>query len=153
MSHEARFAALGLTLPSPPKPFATYATATLHGDLLFTSGHGPLKNDGTYVVGKLGATLDVAQGREAARLTGLALLATIRETLGSFDRVARIVKVLGMVNATPDFTEHPQVINGCSDLFVQVFGDVALAARSAVGTNSLPSGIAVEIEAIFAVAR
>jgi enamine deaminase RidA (YjgF/YER057c/UK114 family) len=152
MSHEARFAALGLKLPSPPKPFATYATATLHGDLLYTSGHGPLRADGSFVLGKLGATLDVAEGREAARLTGLAILATIRAKLGSFDRVARIVKVLGMVNATPDFTEHPQVINGCSDLFVQVFGDVALAARSAVGTNSLPSGIAVEIEAILAVA-
>src|SRR5262249_50090246 len=150
-SHEARFAALGLELPSPPKPIATYATAVRHGDLIFTSGHGPRRPDGTYVVGKLGATMDVAGGREAARLTGLGLLATLRAQLGTLDRVVRIVKVLGLVNATPEFTEHPQVINGCSDLFVQIFGDAAVAARSAVGAGSLPGGMAVEIEAIVAV--
>jgi enamine deaminase RidA (YjgF/YER057c/UK114 family) len=104
------------------------------------------------VTGKLGADLDVAAGREAARLTALAVLATVRAHLGSLDRVARIVKVLGMVNATPDFGDHPQVINGFSDLMVQVFGDDALAARSAVGTASLPVGIAVEVEAAFAIA-
>jgi enamine deaminase RidA (YjgF/YER057c/UK114 family) len=110
-----------------------------------------LRPDGTYVVGKLGAGLDVAAGREAARLTGLAMLATVKAHLGSLDKVARIVKVLGMVNATAEFAEHPQVINGFSDLMVQVFGDLALAARSAVGTASLPAGIAVEVEAVFAV--
>ena len=151
MSHEARLAALGLTLPTPPTPIATYATAVQHEGLLYTSGHGPLLPDGTFVVGKLGATIDVAAGREAARLTALGLLATLRTRLGSLDRVARILKVLGMVNATPDFTQHPQVINGCSDLFLQVFGDAALAARSAVGVPSLPGGIAVEIELIVAV--
>lgn len=151
MSHETRLAALGLTLPTPPKPIATYATAVLHEGLLYTSGHGPLQADGTMMVGKLGATFDVAAGREAARLTALGLLATLRATLGSLDRVARIIKVLGMVNSTSDFTQHPQVINGCSDLFLQVFGDAALAARSAVGTPSLPGGIAVEIELIVAV--
>jgi enamine deaminase RidA (YjgF/YER057c/UK114 family) len=151
MSHEARLAALGLTLPPAPKPVATYASAVRHGDLLYTAGHGPLRPDGTYVTGKLGATLDLAAGREAARLTGLALLATLRAHLGSLDRVVRIVKVLGMVNATPEFADHPQVINGFSDLMVQVFGDAGLAARSAIGTPSLPGGTAVEVEAIVAI--
>ena len=146
-----RLLELGLTLPTVPKPMATYATAVRHADLLYTSGHGPLRADGSFVVGKLGATLDVAGGKEAARLTGLAVLATVNAYLGSLDRVVRIIKVLGMVNATPEFVDHPAVINGFSDLMVQVFGDAALAARSAVGTASLPAGIAVEVEAIFEV--
>ena len=153
MSHEARFAALKLTLPPVPKPMATYATAVRHKELLYTSGHGPLRVDGSYVTGKLGADLDVAAGKEAARLTGLAILSTLKGQLGSLDRVVRIVKVLGMVNSTPEFTDHPQVINGFSDLMVQVFGDAAIAARSAVGTVALPAGIAVEIEAIFEIAE
>ena len=152
MSHEARLLALGLELPAAPRPIATYATVVRHGDLLYTAGHGPLRPDGTHITGKLGASLDVAAGREAARLTGLVILATLRAHLGSLDRVARLVKVLGIVNATPEFTDHPQVINGFSDLMIQVFGDAGLAARSAIGTSSLPSGIAVEIEAIVAVA-
>ena len=151
MSHEARLAALGLALPAAPRPVATYATIVAHGDLLYTAGHGPLRPDGTFVTGKLGATLDVAAGREAARLTGLAILATLRAQLGTLDRIARIVKVLGIVNATPEFTDHPRVIDGFSDLMVQVFGDAGLAARSAIGTSSLPAGIAVEIETIVAV--
>jgi enamine deaminase RidA (YjgF/YER057c/UK114 family) len=151
MSHEERFAKLGLTLPTPPKPMATYATAVRADRLLYTSGHGPMRPDGSYVVGKLGATMDLAGGREAARLTALALLATVRASLGSLDRVARVVKVLGMVNSTQEFVDHPEVINGFSDLMVQVFGDAGLAARSAVGTASLPSGIPVEVEAIFEV--
>jgi enamine deaminase RidA (YjgF/YER057c/UK114 family) len=152
MSAEARLASLRLVLPAAPAPIATYATCVRHGDLLYTSGHGPLRSDGTFVIGKLGATLDLDAGREAARLTGLALLATLRAHLGSLDRVARIVKVLGIVNATPDFTDHPRVINGFSDLMVEVFGEAAaLAARSAIGTSSLPAGTAVEIEAVIAV--
>jgi enamine deaminase RidA (YjgF/YER057c/UK114 family) len=151
MKPEARLTELKLTLPPAPKPMATYSTAVLHGGLLYVSGHGPLRPDGSYVTGKLGADLDVAAGREAARLTGLAVLATLKAHLGTLDRVARIVKVLGMVNATPDFKDHPQVINGFSDLMVQVFGDSALAVRSAVGNASLPAGIAVEVEATFAV--
>lgn len=147
-THEARFAALKLTLPSP-KPMAIYATAVRHERTLYTSGHGPLRADGTYITGKLGADMEVAAGRDAARQTGLAILATVKEHLGSLDRVKRVIKVLGMVNATPDFGDHPQVINGFSELMVQVFGDAGLAARSAVGMPSLPSGIAVEIEAIF----
>ena len=150
MSAEARLSALGLVLPKPPKPVANYATAVQHGNLLYTAGHGPLRPDGTLVIGKLGATLDVAAGREAARITGLAILATLRAQLGLLDRVTRIVKVLGIVNATPEFTEQPKVIDGFSDLMVEVFGDCAIAARSAIGTSSLPAGIAVEIEAIFA---
>jgi enamine deaminase RidA (YjgF/YER057c/UK114 family) len=148
---EARFATLGLTLPTPPKPMATYATFVLHKDLVYISGHGPMRADGSYVTGKVGADLNLAEGRDAAHLTGLAILATLKEHLGSLDRVVRIVKVLGMVNSTPDFTFHPQVINGFSDLMVQVFGEAAFAARSAVGTSSLPAGIPVEIEAIFEV--
>lgn len=151
MSHEARLAALGLTLPAPPRPVATYATIVRHGGLIYTAGHGPLRPDGTFVIGKLGATLDVAGGREAAQLTALAVLASLRAHLGSLDRVTRLVKVLGVVNATPEFGDHPKVIDGFSDLMVAVFGDAGIAARSAIGTSSLPIGIAVEVEAIFAV--
>ena len=151
MSHEARLAALGLILPTAPKPIASYATIVQHGDLIYTAGHGPLRPDGTFVTGRVGAALDLAAGREAARLTALALLASLRAHLGSLDRVQRVVKVLGIVNATPEFTDHPQVINGFSDLLLQVFGDAGLAARSAIGTSSLPAGIPVEVEAIVAV--
>jgi enamine deaminase RidA (YjgF/YER057c/UK114 family) len=152
MTPEARLAEQRLVLPPVPKPMATYSTVVRHGDLLYTAGHGPLRPDGTFVVGKLGANLDVAAGREAARLTGLAILASVREELGSLDHVVKIVKVLGVVNATPEFGDHPKVIDGFSDLMVQVFGDAGRAARSAIGVTSLPIGIAVEIEAIFQVA-
>ena len=146
---DTRLAELGLTLPSAPKPMATYVTAVQLGNLLYVSGTGPLRADGSYVTGRLGAELDVAAGQEAAKLCALAMLATVRAHTGSLDRVARVVKVLGFVNATPEFGEHPRVVNGFSDLLVQIFGDAGLGARSAVGAPSLPSGIAVEIEAIF----
>jgi enamine deaminase RidA (YjgF/YER057c/UK114 family) len=149
MSIDARLAELKLELPTPPKPMATYATAVRQGNLLYVSGTGPLRPDGSYVSGRLGENLDVAAGREAARLCALAMLATVKAKAGSLDRVERIVKVLGFVNATPGFTEHPKVINGFSDLMVEVFGEAGLGARSAVGAPSLPSGIAVEVEAIF----
>jgi enamine deaminase RidA (YjgF/YER057c/UK114 family) len=151
MGAEARIAELNLTLPPAPKPVATYVTAVRHGDLLYVSGHGPLRPDGTLHTGRLGADLDVAAGQAAARQTGLAILATVRSHLGSLDKVARLIKVLGLVNSTPEFAEQPKVINGFSDLMVEVFGDPGRAARSAVGTNALPGGIAVEIEAIFQV--
>jgi enamine deaminase RidA (YjgF/YER057c/UK114 family) len=151
MGAEARIAELNLTLPPAPKPVATYVTAVRHGDLLYVSGHGPLRPDGTLHTGRLGADLDVAAGQAAARQTGLAILATVRSHLGSLDKVARLIKVLGLVNSTPEFAEQPKVINGFSDLMVEVFGDSGRAARSAVGTNALPGGIAVEIEAIFQV--
>ena len=138
-------------LPPAPKPVATYVTAVKHGDLLYVSGHGPLRSDGTLIVGKVGAGLDVAAGQAAARQTGLAILATVRSHLGSLDKVVRLVKVLGMVNCPLAFAEQPKVINGFSDLMVEVFGDSGKGARSAVGMGSLPGNIAVEIEAIFEV--
>ena len=151
MGAEARLAELKLELPPAPKPVATYVTATRHGDLLYVSGHGPLRPDGTMITGRLGETLDLAGGQAAARQTGLAILATVRAQLGSLDRVVRLVKTLGMVNSTPDFGDQPRVINGFSDLMKDVFGDAGVGARSAVGMGALPAGIAVEIEAIFQV--
>lgn len=151
MGAEARLAELKLTLPPAPKPVATYHTAVRHGDLLYVSGHGPLRPDGTMHTGKLGADLDVEAGQAAARQTGLAILATVRSHLGTLDKVVRLVKVLGMVNSTPDYADHPRVINGFSDLMVEVFDEAGRGARSAVGMGSLPGHIAVEIEAIFQV--
>ena len=151
MGAEARLLELQLKLPPAPKPVATYLTAVRDGHLLYLSGHGPLKEDGTLHLGKLGAGLGVDEGREAARQTGLALLSTVRANLGTLDRVVRVVKVLGLVNSAPDFTDHPNVINGFSDLMVEVFGEAGKAARSAFGVAALPSGMAVEIEAIFEV--
>jgi enamine deaminase RidA (YjgF/YER057c/UK114 family) len=151
MGAEARVAELKLELPPAPKPVATYVTAVRQGDLLFVSGHGPLKVDGSMITGKVGADLDLTEGREAARQVGLAILATVRVHLGTLDRVIRLVKVLGLVNSTDAFGEQPKVINGFSDLMVDVFGESGRGARSAIGTNSLPGNIAVEIEAIFAV--
>ncbi|HEX8950734.1 MAG TPA: RidA family protein [Polyangia bacterium] len=146
---DTRLAELGLTLPAPPKAMATYATAVRLGDLLYVSGSGPLRSDGTYMTGRLGADLDVAAGQIAARACALAMLATVRAHAGSLDQVARLVKVTGFVRATPEFVDHPQVMNGFSDLMVQLFGDAGLGARSAVGAPSLPAGIPVEVEAIF----
>ena len=151
MSAEARITELKLVLPPPPKPVATYVTAVRHGDLLYVSGHGPLRPDGTMHTGKVGAGADLAAGQAAARQTGLAILSTVRDHLGSLDKVVRLVKVLGMVNATPDFADHPKVINGFSDLMVEVFGESGKGARSAVGMGSLPGNITTEVEAIFQV--
>ena len=130
---------------------ATYHTAVRHGNLLYVSGHGPLRSDATLIVGRVGETLDLEAGRAAARQVGLAILATLRTHLGSLDNVVRLVKVLGLVLSTDDFHDQPKVINGFSDLMVEVFGEPGRGARSAVGTNALPGGIAVEIEAIFEV--
>jgi enamine deaminase RidA (YjgF/YER057c/UK114 family) len=151
MGAEARLAELKLELPPAPKPVATYVTAIRHGDLIYVSGHGPYRSDGTLIVGKLGADMDVAAGQAAAKQTGLAILATLRAHLGSLDKVVRLIKSLGMVNSTPDFGEQPRVINGYSDLMKDVFGDAGVGTRSAVGMGALPGGIAVEIEAIFQV--
>jgi len=151
MDAEARIRELNLELPAAPKPVATYETAVRHGDLLYVSGHGPYKSDGTLIYGRLGEDTDIAGGQAAARQTGLAILATVRSHLGSLDKVVRLVKVLGMVNSTPDFGDQPNVINGFSDLMVEVFGEAGKGARSAVGMGALPKGIAVEIEAIFQV--
>jgi enamine deaminase RidA (YjgF/YER057c/UK114 family) len=151
MSAEDRLKALGLTLPTVPVPAANYVPYRLAGNMLYLSGQGPRRPDGSFVIGKLGRELVIEQGYEAARLTGLELLAAAKAALGSLDRVEAVVKLLGMVNAAPDFGDHPKVINGCSDLFVEVFGESGRHARSAVGFGSLPNGIAVEIEAIMQV--
>lgn len=150
---EVRVQELHLTLPPPPQPVAKYKTAVLAGNMLYVSGHGPLKSDGkTLMAGRVGADLTLQQGKEAARLVGLAILSTVRQTLGSLDRVKRLVKTFGMVNCTADFKEQPQVINGFSDLMAEVFGeDAGVSARSAVGMVSLPSNIPVEVECIFEV--
>jgi enamine deaminase RidA (YjgF/YER057c/UK114 family) len=151
MGADARLAELNLTLPPAPKPVATYVTAVRHGDLLYVSGHGPLRPDGTMHTGRVGEDLDLAGGQAAARQTGLAILATVRSQLGTLDKVVRLVKVMGMVNCTSDFADQPKVINGFSDLMVDVFGEPGKGARSAVGMGSLPGRIAVEVEAIFQV--
>jgi len=150
MSNETRVAELKLELPPAPKPVAVYKPLVIAGNMAYVSGHGPLKTDKTLITGRVGADLDLAAGKAAARQTGLAILATLREQLGSLDRVKRVIKVLGMVNSASSFGEHPAVINGCSELFAEVFGrDNGIGARSAVGMGSLPGNIAVEIEAIF----
>ena len=151
MSAEARVAELKLELPKAPKPAGTYSPVVQIGDLCYVSGHGPLKSDDTLITGRVGQDLTEEQGIAAARQVGLAILATLRKHLGSLDRVVRVVKVLGMVNSTADFKNHPKVINGFSDLMVEIWGDNARAARSAVGMGSLPSNITVEVEAIFQV--
>ncbi len=151
MGAEDRLAQLKLELPPAPKPVATYVTALQVGDLLYVSGHGPLRSDGSLITGKVGLDLDVPAGMVAARQTGLAILSTVRSHLGSLDRVVRLVKSMGMVNCTPNFGEQPKVINGYSELMKEVFGDAGVGTRSAVGMGALPGGIAVEIEAIFQV--
>jgi len=150
MSLEARIIELKLELPPPPKPGGIYAPVLIHGDLAYVSGHGPLRPDKTLHVGKVGDTISEEDGYAAARAVGLTMLATLKRELGSLDRIVRIIKTLGMVNAAPDFANHPAVINGFSSLWVELLGDVnGKGTRSAVGMGSLPSNIAVEVEAIF----
>jgi enamine deaminase RidA (YjgF/YER057c/UK114 family) len=152
MNPERRLVELGIELPPAPKPMGNYVPGVRVGALLFMSGVGPRRPDGTMIAGKLGADVDVQLGREAARLVGLNMLANIRAVLGSLDRVERVVKTLGMVNSAPGFEAQPKVIDGFSDLFVEVFGpDRGRGARSAVGMASLPSQIAVEVEMILQV--
>lgn len=149
---EERAAILHLIFPPAPKPMAVYKSAVRVGNLLFTSGHGPLKADATLILGCVGKDLTLEQGQEAAKQTGLAILATLRATLGSLNKVKRLVKSFGMVNCTAEFKDHPKVINGYSELMKAVFGDDAgVGARSAVGMVALPGNMAVEIEAIFEV--
>jgi enamine deaminase RidA (YjgF/YER057c/UK114 family) len=151
MSAEARVKELGLQLPPPPQPIGNYVPYRIGGGILFLSGVGPRSADGSNVTGKVGGAVTVEQGYQAARLCGLNLLVNMKAALGSLDRVDTGLKVLGMVNAVPDFTEQPKVINGCTDLFVEVFGDSGRPARSAVGMGSLPGNISVEIEAIVSI--
>lgn len=150
MSPQSRLSELALELPPAPKPMGVYKPCVIVGNLAYLSGHGPLLPDKTLITGRLGADMDLQAGYNAARQTGLGMLATLQASLGTLDRVVRIVKLLGLVRSTDDFDQQPAVINGCSELFRDVFGDdVGVGARSALGTNSLPGKIAVEIEAIF----
>jgi len=148
---EARLAELGITLPAAASPVANYVNGVRTGNLIFLAGKGPRRPDGTEVHGKLGAEISIEQGYEAARLTAINQLAVLKTMLGNLNRVVRVVKVLGMVNATPDFEDHPAVINGFSDLIVDVFGERGRHARAAVGMASLPRGQAVEIEMVVEV--
>ena len=150
MTPETRFIELKLELPPAPQPVAVYKPLVIVDRLAYVSGHGPLRKDRTLITGVVGRDLNLEQGKAAARQVGLAILATLRDRLGSLDRVKRVVKVLGMVNSAPDFYDHPKVINGCSELFADVWGpEDGIGARSAVGMGPLPGNIAVEIEAIF----
>jgi enamine deaminase RidA (YjgF/YER057c/UK114 family) len=139
---------LGIELYEPTKPIANYVKAVRTGKLLYLSGHGPARADGTNIMGKVGADMTVEQGYDAAKQTGISILSTLKAELGDLNKVKRIVKVLGMVNCTDTFTDQPKVINGFSDLMVAVFGEKGKHARSAVGMNALPSNIAVEIEIV-----
>ena len=150
MTPEQRLIQLQLTLPPAPKPAAVYKPLLIVDRLVYVSGHGPVLAENTLITGVVGRDLGLQEGYAAARQTGLAILATLREHLGNLDRVKRVIKLLGMVNSAPDFYEHPKVINGCSELFVEIWGPVAgIGARSAVGLGPLPGNIAVEIEGIF----
>ena len=150
MSAEKQFEQLGLTLPPAPAPVGVYKPCLIDGKHLYISGHGPVQNDGKLLTGKVGKDMDKFAGKMAAQQVGLTMLATIRQQLGSLDKVKRIIKLLGMVNCTPDFESHPFVINGCSELFVAIWGpDNGIGTRSAAGFGSLPDNIPVEIEALF----
>ncbi|MDB6140023.1 MAG: RidA [Verrucomicrobiaceae bacterium] len=153
MPAEARLAELGIALPPAPPKGGVYKPVVIVGNIAYVSGHGPYRGDATYITGRVGEGMNLEEGKAAARQVGLAMLATLKSELGSLDRVLRVIKLLGMVNASADFSDHPKVINGCSELFAQVWGeDNGIGARSAVGMGSLPGNIAVEIEGIFELA-
>jgi len=150
MSAETRLAELKLILPPPPKPQGDYRTLIRVGNLVYLSGHAPLRADGSRITGRLGADLDLEAGKAAARRCGLAILATLKAELGSLDSVRRVVRLFGLVNATPDFQHHSQVVNGCSELFIEVLSrEHGTGVRTSAGMSSLPGNIAVEIEAAF----
>ena len=148
---EAKIQELGIELPAPGVPVANYVKAVRTGNLVFLAGHGPEKPGGGYVTGKVGKDLSVEEGYEAARFTAMALLSSLKKEIGSLNNVERVVKVKGMVNAIEGFTQQPEVINGCSDMLVEIFGEKGKHARAAVGMASLPRNIAVEIEMIVEV--
>jgi len=150
MGADARIKELGLTLPPPPKAAGVYKAVVVIENMAYVSGHGPLKDDGTMITGCVGKDTDTKGGYQTARQCGLAILSSLRNSLGSLDKVRRVIKTLGMVYATPDFKDHPAVINGCSELFRDIWGeDRGVGARSAVGMGSLPGNITTEIEVIF----
>lgn len=147
---DQRFEKLGLILPPAPKPIGVYKPFLKVGNFVYVSGHGTVKADGTLIIGRIGKDLTMDEGKKAAQQVGLAILATLKQNLGSFNKIKRVIKVLGMVNCVPDFERHPFVINGCSELFANVWGeDNGVGVRSAVGMGSLPDNIPVEIEAMF----
>ncbi|HMG92158.1 MAG TPA: RidA family protein [Chryseolinea sp.] len=150
MSADERFAQLNLSLPPAPTPMGVYKPFLIVGNFVYVSGHGTVKEDKSLIIGRVGKDLTMDEGKLAARQVGLAILATLKQNLGTLNRIKRVIKVLGMVNCTPDFERHPYVINGCSELFAKVWGeDNGVGVRSAVGMGSLPDNIPVEIEAMF----
>jgi len=146
---EAKLDSMGIVLPQPAVPVANFVNTVQVGNLLFLSGNGPKKLDGKFITGKVGSDLTIEEGYEAARLTGINQIGVLKSTLGDLSRVKRIIRVTGMVNATPDFKQHPAVVNGFSDLMVAVFGEKGKHTRAAVGMASLPFNIAVEIDMIL----
>lgn len=150
---EQNFEALGLELPPAPSPLGVYKPCLVDGKYLYLSGHGTVQNDGSLIIGRVGEDMDMEEAKLAAQQVGLAMLATIKKNIGSFDKVKRVIKVLGMVNCVPEFERHPYVINGCSELFARVWGtENGIGVRSAVGMGSLPDNIPVEVEALFELA-
>jgi enamine deaminase RidA (YjgF/YER057c/UK114 family) len=150
MTPDENFKALNLELPPAPQPMGVYKPFMIVGNFAYVSGHGTLKSDGTMIIGKVGQDMTADEGKLAAQQVGLAILATLTANLGSLNKIKRVVKTLGMVNATPDFGRHPFVINGCSELFAKIWGqDAGVGVRSAVGMGSLPENIPVEIEVMF----
>jgi enamine deaminase RidA (YjgF/YER057c/UK114 family) len=150
MTPSENFKALGLSLPPAPSPLGVYKPYLIDGKYLYLSGHGPVQDDKSLIIGRIGVEFDIEQGKLAARQVGLTMLSTIVTNLGSLDKVKRVIKVLGMVNCTPDFGRHPYVINGASELFAKIWGEEnGIGVRSAVGMGSLPDNIPVEIEALF----
>ena len=150
MTPDERFEQLNLQLPPAPTPMGVYKPFLIVDNLVYVSGHGPLLTDKTLIAGRVNDTINIDVGKLAARQVGLAILATLKQNLGSLSKIKRVIKVLGMVNCTPDFQQHPSIINGCSELFAQVWGDDnGVGVRSAVGMGSLPGNIPVEIEAVF----
>jgi enamine deaminase RidA (YjgF/YER057c/UK114 family) len=150
LTPDQAFAKLGLTLPPAPTPMGVYKPCLIDGKYLYLSGHGPFKNDKSLIIGRIGKDMDIEEGKLAARQVGLSMLSTIKANLGSFNRVKRVIKILGMVNCVEDFERHPYVINGCSELFAEIWGtENGVGVRSAVGMGTLPDNIPVEIEAMF----
>jgi enamine deaminase RidA (YjgF/YER057c/UK114 family) len=147
---EERFSQLGLTLPPAPAPAGVYKPCLIDGNHLYVSGHGPVQNDRSLIIGRIGESLYMEEGKLAAQQVGLAILSTIKTKIGSLDKVKRVIKILGLVNCVPSFEKHPYIINGCSELFAKIWGEEnGVGVRSAVGMGSLPDNIPVEIEALF----
>lgn len=150
MTADERFEQLGLSLPPAPLPLGVYKPCLLDGKYLYVSGHGPVRDDKSLITGRVGKELNMDEGKAAARQVALTILSTIKKNIGSFDKIKRVIKILGMVNCNPEFEKHPYIINGCSELFAAVWGEEkGIGVRSAVGMGSLPDNIPVEIEALF----